>query len=193
MKFKITIIALVIGFIGLIAFSRLTTPNSMSTNGQSQNSYADLVGKPAPNFALQTYNGKTMSLSSLRGKTTILFFSEGILCYPACWNQIAAFGTDKDLNNDKVATLSIVPDQQSEWVSAIQRQPDLGKETLLMDSNLKMSQDYGVLNLESSMHKGEKPGHTYIIIDKNGIVRYTHDDPSMGIQNSLMKKEINTL
>lgn len=86
-----------------------------------------------------------------------------------------------------------MPDQQSEWASAIQRQPDLGKETLLMDSNLKMSQDYGVLNLKSSMHKGMKPGHTYVIIDKNGIVRYTYDDPTMGIQNPLMKKEINTL
>lgn len=191
MKFKIALAVLIIGFFGLIIFSR--SNNNGSTSTQQKNTFSDLIGKPAPDFQLSAYDGSTVSLNSLKGKTTILFFNEGIVCYPACWNQVAALGTDKDLNNDKVTTLSIVPDQQGEWASAIQRQPDLGKETLLIDSGLKMSQDYGVLNLESSMHKGVKPGHTYVIIDKNSIVRYTYDDPTMGIQNPMMKKEINTL
>jgi peroxiredoxin Q/BCP len=190
-KFKIALAVLIIGFFGLIIFSR--SNNNGSTSTQQKNTFSDLIGKPAPDFQLSAYDGSTVSLNSLKGKTTILFFNEGIVCYPACWNQVAALGTDKDLNNDKVTTLSIVPDQQGEWASAIQRQPDLGKETLLIDSGLKMSQDYGVLNLESSMHKGVKPGHTYVIIDKNSIVRYTYDDPTMGIQNPMMKKEINTL
>ncbi len=191
MKFKIALTVLIIGFFGLIIFSRAN--NNGSTSTQQKNTFSDLIGKPAPDFQLSAYDGSTVSLNSLKGKTTILFFNEGIVCYPACWNQVAALGTDKEFNNDKVTTLSIVPDQQGEWASAIQRQPDLGKETLLIDSGLKMSQDYGVLNLESSMHKGVKPGHTYVIIDKNSIVRYTYDDPTMGIQNPMMKKEINTL
>ncbi len=190
MKFKITLAVLIVGFLGLIAISRI---GNGPTSTRQQNTFSDLVGKPAPAFNLVAYDGHTVSLDSLKGKTTVLFFNEGIVCYPACWNQVAALGTDKDLNNDKVTTLSIVPDQQGEWASAIQRQPDLGKETLLFDSNLKTSQDYGVLNLESSMHKDVKPGHSYVIIDKSGIVRYTYDDPTMGVQNPLIKKEINTL
>lgn len=43
------------------------------------------------------------------------------------------------------------------------------------------------------MHKGDFPGHTYIIIDKAGIVRFTKDDPQMGIRNDEIKKELDKL
>lgn len=191
MKFRITIAILIISFIGMAIFSRATTPST--TKSSVKNSYADLVGKPAPNFELPSYNGTTVTLSSLLGKKVVLFFNEGIVCYPACWNQIAALGTDKDLNNNQVATASIVPDQQGEWATAIKRQPDLGKETILLDSDISTSQNYGVMTLESSMHKGAKPGHTYVLIDEKGIVKYTYDDPTMGIQNDRIKQEISKL
>lgn len=187
MKFKITLVVLMISFFGLIVFSR--TNNNSQSNTQ-KNTFSDLVGKKAPNFELSAYDGSKVSLDNLKGKTIILFFNEGIVCYPACWNQVAALGTDNDLNSDSVATYSIVPDQQSQWDAAIRQQPDLGKEPLLIDDSLKMSQDYGVLGLSSSMHKGAKPGHTYVIIDKDGVVRYTYDDPTMGIQNNLLKQEL---
>ena len=115
------------------------------------------------------------------------------MCYPAGWKQLAALGMDKDLNNDRVATVRIVPDQQSDWATAVKRQPDLGKETILLDSNLNTSENYGMMSLESSMHKGTKPGNTYVIVDQKGIVRYTYDDSTMGIQNDRLKQEINKL
>ena len=43
------------------------------------------------------------------------------------------------------------------------------------------------------MHKGIQPGHTYVILDKQGIVRYTYDDPKMGIENELLKKELDKI
>ncbi|MFS8118864.1 MAG: peroxiredoxin family protein [Microcoleus sp.] len=190
MKFLATIGILIVSFVGLFTIARLTTP---ATNNQTGDIYANLMGKTAPSFELPSYNGTTVSLSSLRGKKVILFFNEGIVCYPACWNQVAALGTDKDLNNDRVATASIVPDQQSDWATAVKRQPDLGKETILLDSNLNTSQSYGMMSLGSSMHKGVKPGHTYVIIDQKGVVRYVYDDPTMGIQNDRLKQEINKL
>jgi len=43
------------------------------------------------------------------------------------------------------------------------------------------------------MHKGGMPGHTYIIIDADGIIRYTLDDPKMGIQNEALIKELSKI
>ena len=40
------------------------------------------------------------------------------------------------------------------------------------------------------MHKGSYPGHTYFIIDKEGIIRYTKDDPSMAIRNNELAAEL---
>lgn len=188
MRFRIIILVLVVGFIGLVAYSRITGPKS--ANEGPKDAYAHLIGKAAPDFTLPSYKGSPISLSSLLGKKVVLFFNEGIVCYPACWNQVAALGTDKELNNDQIATVSIVPDQRDEWVKAVKQQPDLGKETLLLDVGVGTSKKYGVLDLESSMHKYAKPGHTYVVIDKKGVVRYTYDDPTMGIQNDRIKKEL---
>lgn len=191
MKFWIIIGILVTGFIGFTVFSRTTAPVTSQT--APKNTYTQLIGKPAPDFNLLSYSGQQTSLSSFRGKKVVLFFSEGIVCYPACWNQIASLGEDKELNNDKIATVSIVPDQRQDWEAAIKRQPNLGTELILFDSNLDTSNNYGVVSLGSSMHRGAKPGHTYVVIDETGIVRYTYDDSTMGIQNDKLKQELSKI
>jgi hypothetical protein len=33
------------------------------------------------------------------------------------------------------------------------------------------------------MHAGQLPGHSYVLIDKTGMVREVFDDPGMGINN----------
>ena len=50
-----------------------------------------------------------------------------------------------------------------------------------------------LLSLPSSMHKGQLPGHTYVVIDKEGIVRYVKDDVSMAVRNQELIAEINKL
>ena len=52
---------------------------------------------------------------------------------------------------------------------------------------------YDVLNLNSSMHRGSLPGHTYFVIDKEGIIRFTIDDPNMALANEKLIKEIEAL
>ena len=64
------------------------------------------------------------------------------------------------------------------------------KAKTLFDVGANVSGKLGVLTLPSSMHTGSLPGHTYIVLDKAGIVRYVKDDPNMAIANNLLISQI---
>jgi peroxiredoxin Q/BCP len=177
---------------GLAALTNKPNKNQEHT-ASSPDSLSSMVGKPAPDFSLQDQNGKSFKLSDMRGKKVVLFFNEGIMCYPACWNQMASLGADSKLNSEQVVSASIVNDQVDQWTQALKKMPELGKGTILLDTDRKVSQRYGMLSLPSSMHRGSMPGHTYLVIDENGIVRYTLDDPQMGIRNDEIIKEIDKI
>ena len=168
----------------------LTDDNSKKESAKGSMSLSDMVGKPALDFNLTNQKGQSFNMRSLRGKKVVLFFNEGIMCYPACWNQMAALGTDEKLNNNEVVSFSIVTDDLSQWESAFKKMPELNKGHILFDADKTVSNQYGMLTLESSMHKGDMPGHTYIILDQKGIVRFTFDDPKMGVQNETLIKEL---
>ena len=148
------------------------------------------VGKPAEDFSLESIDGQTVKLSDYRGKNVVLFFTEGAMCYPACWDQIAAFANDVRFNNDKTITFSIVVDQKKEWEKIITQLPKLSKAKILFDTSKKISSLYTVLNAESSMHPGSFPGHTYFIINADGIISFVMDDPTMAINNDLLTSKI---
>lgn len=154
--------------------------------------FNSLVGKSAPDFTLESYDGKKVTLSSLKGKNALLFFNEGLMCYPSCWNQIAAFGKDTDLGS-KAVILNITVDPKNDWKQAIDKMPELAQATVLFDSNRQVSSLYGVLTLSSSMHKGQFPGHSYVIIDKEGIVRFARDDVQMAVRNKELAVELDKL
>lgn len=186
-KRLVIILILILGIMYGVAI--LTNQDSQHEN-ETKGPLAAMIGKSAPDFSLNSYDGKRFTLSQQRGKKVIVFFNEGIMCYPACWNQMAAIGSEPQFNSDQVVAVSIVPDKADEWLQAIKKMPDLGKGTILLDTDKRVSGTYDMLYLSSSMHRGSLPGHTYLIIDKNGIVRYTLDDPSMGIQNKILISEL---
>src|SRR3989344_5788821 len=66
------------------------------------------VGKPMPEIQLSDKDGKKVTAADLKGKYTVLFFNEGLMCYPACWNQIASFGSDERFNSDQIQAISVV-------------------------------------------------------------------------------------
>ncbi|MBI2086124.1 redoxin domain-containing protein [Candidatus Daviesbacteria bacterium] len=154
--------------------------------------FNSLLGNIAPDFTLEDYSGKKITLSELKGKNVILFFNEGLMCYPACWNQIAAFGKDTELAK-KAVVLSITADPKNNWKQAIDKMPELTQATVLFDSNRQVSQQYGVLTLPSSMHKGQFPGHSYVIINREGIVKFVRDDGTMAVRNNELSAEIDKL
>lgn len=116
------------------------------------------------------------------------------MCYPSCWEQINEFTKDKSKFGDKNAVvLTIVVDPKSEWGAAVKKDSKLGNATVLLDTDKKVSQSYGVLTVASSMHRGQYPGHTYVIIDRDGVIRYEYDDEGMGVRNYELLSELSKL
>ena len=163
--------------------------------GQSvyEDKFNALIGQTAPDFELYSYNGEKIRLQEQRGKKVVLFFTEGVMCYPSCWNQIAAFGKDEVFKSEDTVVFSIVVDTKNEWKKAIDKMPELGDSTILFDLTKSVSKEYGVLSLSSSMHKGQFPGHTYLVIDKEGIIRFIKDDPQMAVRNDELNTELEKL
>ncbi len=193
MKLKVLLAIAGVLIIALVVFARLGSADTPQAGGSEPVVFGEMVGQPAPDFELPSYDGETYRLSELKGKNVVLFFNEGLMCYPACWNQIAAFGDDPRFDNKDTVTLSIVPDPKEGWNEAVEYMPELGRGTLLLDSDKAVSSQYDAMNVPSSMHRGDMPGHTYLVIDKEGIVRYVYDDVEMGLRNDMLAEELDKL
>jgi len=162
----------------------------MAANSDQLNA---LVGKPMPDIELKDKDGKTYTAADFKGKNTVLFFNEGLMCYPACWNQIAAFGSDERFNSDQIQAISVVVDSANDWQRAIAKMPQLAKANTMFDAGASASGRLGMLTTASSMHRGSLPGHTYVVIDQGGIVRYVFDDPNMAMANDMLFGKIREL
>jgi len=202
----IIVLSVFIFIAAIVGVSFLLTGKSNNDNQESdhpaehhegQSVYEDkfnaLVGKQAPDFTLYSYDDKKVTLSEQKGKKVVLFFTEGVMCYPSCWNQIAAFGKDDVFKKEDTIVFSVVVDTKNEWEKAIDKMPELSSATILHDTSKNVSKEYGVLSLPSSMHKGQFPGHTYLVIDKEGIIRFIKDDPQMAVRNDELTTELEKL
>lgn len=163
---------------------------SDSGGGAPVGSFSELLNRQVPNFSLKDRDGNIYTAENLKGKKVVLFFNEGIMCYPACWNQVVALSTDPRLNDADTVSLSVVIDSKAQWDSAMQKMPELSKAKIVFDFDRSVSSNFGMLTVPSSMHYGSFPGHTYLVIDREGVVRYALDDPRMAINNNLIYDEL---
>ncbi len=194
-KKSVIILGVIALFVLFVGWAMLKAGNGPAAGGQTTNA-GDLnsfVGRTLPTIQLFDKDSKPYSLDGLKGKNAVLFFNEGIMCYPACWNQVAAFGTDQRFNNQDTVALSVVVASPQDWQQAMAKMPDLANAPILFDQNSAVSRQLNLLSLASSMHKGAIPGHTYIVLDKQGIVRFVYDDPKMAINNDLLNQKIQEL
>ena len=187
----IIIAVIIVAAVGFLIWSG--GKNKTSAPAVDQYEIPISVNKSAPDFALADKDGKIYSLKELRGKNIILFFNEGLMCYPACWNQIVALAKDERFKNTDTVVLSVVVDPPEEWQKAIEKMPELAEATVVFDKDATVSKKFNTLKTASSMHYGSLPGHTYVIIDKEGIIRYVFDDPNMGIRNDQLVAELSKL
>ncbi len=172
-----------------------TTDSMHATDGQNNPlaSLNSMVGTKVPAFSLADRNGTVYSSENLQGKNVILFFTEGLMCYPACWNQMVAFAKDDRFKNANTEVLSVVVDSKQDWQKAIEKMPELAQATVVFDTGAAVSKQFNMLSMPSSMHPGSLPGHTFVLIDATGVVRYVLDDPQMGVRNDQLWLELSKL
>lgn len=142
-------------------------------------------------IALYDKTGSAYDMGNLAGKNVVLFFNEGLMCYPSCWEQISSFGADPRFKGEDITAVAVVVDSPEDWQrEAVAKMPTLANTLTLFDKGGAASRSLGLLTVSSSMHKGQFPGHSYVLADKTGVVREMLDDPAMGINNDALIKRI---
>src|SRR3989344_7356872 len=153
-KIFISVAVIIVG--GLILFTSGNNPSE--TKGtiipdlKGKIYFKEAVGTKAPDFELESIDGKTVKLSDYLGKNVVLFFNEGSMCYPACWNQIAELGNDPRFDTENIVALSLVTDSKGRWLDIVSKSPNMVKAKIIFDTSRAMSKAYDVLYLNSSMH-----------------------------------------
>lgn len=130
------------------------------------------VGAQAPDFDLPSATGERYRLAEKRGHNVLLYFHEGLGCAP-CWQQVIDVQRDldkfKSLGVDDVVAISLDP------LAAQAQHAQANGVTLpiLVDEDRSVSQAYDALSY--GMMGGAMPGHTFILVGPDGVIRWRAD------------------
>lgn len=159
---------------GVVAAMMLTSRPSSSS-----------AQRTAPGFTLTDTAGRVVSLSDFRGKSNVvLYFSEGAGCQ-SCLVQMAEIEQDHAaFARDDVTVLPIVMNTRGQ-IAADMAANGVTTPFLLDDGTVAKAYD----NLGKGMHAG-LPGHSFVLIDKNGTQRWYGEYPSMWLAPKDLLHEI---
>jgi peroxiredoxin len=145
-----------------------------------------LARGPAPTFAAtDVVSGRVLTSSYFKNRDTLLFFSEGVMCQ-SCLEQIQSLeGISGQLTRRHLSLVSITPDSPAELRQAAASYKI--HTPLLTDESRRMSTAYDVLGL--GMH-ADMPGHTFILVDSHGVIRWRHDYTKMYVPTGELMKAI---
>jgi len=127
------------------------------------------VGAPAPDFTLPSTSGQTVTLASLRGKNVLLAFFP-LAFTSTCTAEMCAISEDYgrfQSGNTVVLPISVDSVPTLKEFKAKERITI----DLLSDFKREVSRRFDVLNEEKFFSN-----RAYILIDKNGIVRWTYQE-----------------
>ncbi len=147
-------------------------------------------GSIAPDFSLTDTAGGTFTLSDYKGRSNVmLFFNEGLACSPCLLQMQGLDQLNQQLTSMNIVVASITTDsmgQLSNWAQLSGPRDS----RVLSDQSLTVSRAYDMLG--SSMHPGMVPGHTFMLIDKTGMVVWRHDyyPPSMYVPSDQLLSDI---
>lgn len=148
-----------------------------SAASSSPGAYAYAVGQPgpgaqAPALRLPSTTDTTWDLAAQRGKTTLLYFHEGLMC-PPCLEQISDIETNwsqfEDLGIDKMVAIS-----GDELGNLRQAAKDLELYTpLLSDPGVEQSttweaNKYGMMGTTHN-------GHSFVVVGPEGEIAWRAD------------------
>jgi len=153
------------------------SPSASAATGGGAGEYPYAVGNPAsgekaPQIMLPATDGGTFDLAAQRGKSTLLYFQEGLMCQP-CWDQITdlepRMGELRKLGVDQLVSITSDP------VDAIeQKVVDEGIDIpVLSDEDLAVSRAYET-NLYGMMGEAYN-GHSFILVGPDGRIRWRAD------------------
>lgn len=141
-----------------------------------------LTGQAAPDFILPSAGSEgMMSLAALRASgNVLLYFQEGIMC-PPCWQQMRDFKRDGEkLSALGVRLVTITVDPIDQLRATIPREQIEGM-TLLVDTDLRVSRTYQMLY--TGMMGGTRPGHSFVLVGKDGKILWRRDFKEMYVPN----------
>jgi peroxiredoxin len=131
------------------------------------------AARVAPDFTLTDTSGHQVHLADYRGHTVVVYFSEGAGC-GSCLQQMGAIEKDKAaFDQARITVLPIVMNTR-EQITADMR--TYGVTTPFLLDNGKVSTAYKTIG--HGMHAG-LPGHSFVLIDKDGMQRWYGEYPSM--------------
>ena len=189
------------GAVGVIAVALVTFAivgggggaGSSSSGGQmgmSSTSSGPAVGKEAPNFSLaNAVTGRPVTLASLEGQKTLLFFSEGVGCQ-ACMVQAAELQSNKTLTKSGIRVVSITTDPVDQLAQAA-RQYGI-RAPLLADPTTNMSAAYGMLG-HGGMGHPTQDGHAFMLLSKSGKVLWHQAYQEMYVKPSQLLSDMGVM
>ena len=166
-------VGVTVAVIGIVAAMMLTSRQQTSS-----------VARVAPDFTLTNTAGAAVSLSGLRGKNVLLYFSEGAGCQ-ACLVQMNQIENDPAFAAAGLAVLPIVMNTKDQITADMATN---GVRTPFLLDDGSVSTAYGTIG--KGMHAG-LPGHSFVLIDKAGNQRWYGEYPSMWLSTTDLLKEVN--
>ena len=159
--------------VGLLLAAGIITAGLLSSKPQDQTAGTPT---PAPTFTLSDTTGASVDLAGFRGRNVILYFSEGAGCQ-SCLLQMAQIEAQQEaFDSANITVLPIVMNTRDQ-ITADMAANNVTTPFLLDDGTVSTA--YGTIG--RGMHAG-LPGHSFVVIDTNGMQRWYGEYPSMWLE-----------
>jgi peroxiredoxin len=159
--------------VGLVLVAGIVTAGLLSSKPQDQTAGTPT---PAPTFTLTDTIGDRVDLAGFRGRNVILYFSEGAGCQ-SCLLQMAQIEAQQAKFDAANMTVLPIVMNTKDQITADMAANNVKTPFLLDDGTV--STEYGTIG--RGMHAG-LPGHSFVVIDTNGMQRWYGEYPSMWLE-----------